>query len=57
MQAARVGGALAIAVLTGPATVWPLAMAGADAFLDDLTEFPKWLSTYLSGFTRSRPGC
>ena len=54
VQAARVAGALSVVVCTGPEAAATLAAAGADIVLDDLLGFPKWLSTFLSGFSRSR---
>lgn len=55
VQAARVAGALSVVVCTGPETATALATAGADVVLEDLLGFPKWLETFLSGFSRSRP--
>jgi phosphoglycolate phosphatase len=52
--AARVAGALSVVVCTGPETAATLAAAGADVVLDDLLGFPTWLTTFLSGFSRSR---
>jgi phosphoglycolate phosphatase len=54
VQAARVAGALSVVVCTGPESAATLATAGADVILDDLLGFPKWLSTFLPGFSRSR---
>ena len=54
VQAARVAGALSVVVCTGPESAATLATAGADVLLDDLLGFPKWLSTFLPGFSRSR---
>jgi phosphoglycolate phosphatase len=54
VQAARVAGALSVVVCTGPETAATLAAAGADVVLDDLLGFPTWLTTFLSGFSRSR---
>lgn len=45
--AAREADAMAVAVATGPISVSALAEAGADVVLNDLTEFPAWLSSYL----------
>ncbi|MEU6970458.1 haloacid dehalogenase-like hydrolase [Kitasatospora aureofaciens] len=45
---ARTGGALAVAVATGPYTADELREAGADVVLNDLTEFPGWLDTHLA---------
>jgi phosphoglycolate phosphatase len=54
VEAARVAGAAAVAVHTGPQSAESLVAAGADVVLDDLLEFPGWLSAYLSRFSRSR---
>ena len=54
VQAARVAGALSVVVCTGPESAATLIAAGADVVLDDLLEFPEWLSTFLPGFSRSR---
>ena len=54
VQAARVAGALSVVVCTGPERADTLVAAGADVVLDDLLGFPKWLSTFLPGFRRSR---
>lgn len=43
VEAARVGGAVAVAVATGPYAAGDLADAGADVVLADLTAFPGWL--------------
>jgi phosphoglycolate phosphatase len=43
VEAAQVGGALAVAVATGPHTPGQLRAAGADVVLADLREFPAWL--------------
>ncbi len=45
VRGAKVGGALAVAVATGPHDGAALTEAGADVVLDDLTEFPDWLKT------------
>ncbi|MEP6980489.1 MAG: haloacid dehalogenase-like hydrolase [Nakamurella sp.] len=45
--AAREADAMAVAAATGPISVAALAEAGADVVLNDLTEFPAWLSSYL----------
>ena len=47
MLAARTAGATAVAVATGADTVAQLREAGADVVLDDLTQFPGWLSSSL----------
>lgn len=44
---ARAADALAIGVPSGPMTAADLATAGADVVLDDLTQFPGWLDSYL----------
>lgn len=44
---AREADALAISVATGPISAEDLAAAGADVVLDDLTQFPTWLGSYL----------
>ena len=56
VEAAKVAGAAAVAVHTGPQSVESLTAAGADVVLDDLLEFPEWLSSRLSRFSRSRVG-
>lgn len=56
VKAAQVAGALSVAVCTGPESRSTLVRAGADVILDDLLGFPTWLSTFLSGFSRSRVG-
>jgi phosphoglycolate phosphatase len=54
VQAARVAGAISVAVTTGPQTEASLVAAGADVILTDLVGFPKWLSSFLPDFSRSR---
>jgi phosphoglycolate phosphatase len=54
MAAAKIADAVSVAVVTGPQPAEALITAGADVVLNDLLEFPKWLSTFLPGFTRSR---
>lgn len=44
---ARAAEALAVGVASGPMTAQELATAGADVVLDDLTQFPGWLDSYL----------
>ncbi len=44
---ARAADALAVGVPSGPMTAQELATAGADVVLDDLTQFPGWLDSYL----------
>jgi phosphoglycolate phosphatase len=48
VRGARIAGALAVAVATGPCSAAELRAAGADVVLDDLTEFPGWLASYSS---------
>jgi len=48
VRGARTAGALSVAVATGPCDADELRAAGADIVLGDLTEFPRWLSDYLS---------
>lgn len=45
---ARTADALSVAVATGPISAADLEAAGADAVMDDLTEFPDWLGAYLN---------
>jgi phosphoglycolate phosphatase len=47
MEAARVGGAVALGVGTGSFAPEQLLAAGADAVLPDLTGFPDWLREHL----------
>jgi phosphoglycolate phosphatase len=47
VRAARVAGAVCVAVVTGPQPEAALVAAGADVVLTDLTAFPRWLSSYL----------
>lgn len=47
IEGARVAGACAVAVATGPYDVKELREAGADTALADLTEFPDWLDTHV----------
>ncbi|MFS8478209.1 MAG: haloacid dehalogenase-like hydrolase [Micromonosporaceae bacterium] len=51
MRAACAAGVTAVGVPTGPCTVDDLVGAGADVVLDDLREFPAWLSE--SGYRRA----
>ncbi len=44
---ARAADALSVGVATGPISAADLAAAGADVVLDDLTQFPDWLDSYL----------
>jgi phosphoglycolate phosphatase len=48
VRGARTAEALSVAVATGPCDAEELRAAGADVVLADLTEFPRWLSDYLS---------
>lgn len=48
---ARLAGAVAVAVATGPTPYAELAAAGADVVLDDLTGFLPWWRTFLDGRT------
>ena len=45
---AHAGGALAVAVATGPYDAAQLTQAGAEVVLPDLTRFPAWLDAYLA---------
>ncbi|AZI57261.1 HAD family hydrolase [Nakamurella antarctica] len=47
MAGARQADAMAVAVATGPISAENLAAAGADVVLRDLTQFPRWLDSYL----------
>ncbi|SEK20466.1 HAD family hydrolase [Streptacidiphilus jiangxiensis] len=47
VEGARVAGALAVAVATGPYDQESLRAAGADVVLADLTAFPAWLDAHL----------
>ncbi|MBC9727193.1 HAD family hydrolase [Streptomyces sp. TRM68367] len=46
VRGARTAGAMSVAVATGPCDAGELRTAGADVVLADLTEFPRWFSTY-----------
>lgn len=46
VEAAKVAGAVAVAVATGPHPASDLAAAGADVVLADLTGFPAWLRDF-----------
>jgi phosphoglycolate phosphatase len=46
MEAARVGGAVAVGVLTGGSDAEALRVAGADVVLPALTAFPRWLDRW-----------
>jgi phosphoglycolate phosphatase-like HAD superfamily hydrolase len=48
VEAARAGGAVSVAVATGPFDAGALAEAGADVVLPDLTGFPGWLQAHLA---------
>ena len=52
---ARVAGAAAVAVATGPSSAESLREAGADVVLDDLTAFLPWWHEFLSARNPSRP--
>jgi Predicted phosphatases len=43
LDAARIAGACAVGVATGPVTAAELRAAGADIVMDSLLEFPAWL--------------
>jgi phosphoglycolate phosphatase-like HAD superfamily hydrolase len=47
--AARVAGATAIAVATGPWSADELRAEGADVVLDSLSDFPRWLDAFAAG--------
>lgn len=49
IEAARAGGAVSVAVATGPFDAGALADAGADVVLGSLTQFPGWLQEYVAG--------
>lgn len=44
---ARAADAMAVGVASGPMSAAELSLAGADVVLDDLTQFPGWLDSYL----------
>ena len=46
VEAARVAGAVAVAVATGPCGATELAACGADVVLADLRSFPGWLAGF-----------
>ncbi|MGI5285966.1 HAD family hydrolase [Nonomuraea polychroma] len=46
IEAARAGGAVSVAVATGPYTVGELREHGADVALSDLTEFAEWYTAW-----------
>ncbi|GAA2693214.1 HAD family hydrolase [Nonomuraea recticatena] len=46
IEAARAGGAVSVAVATGPYTVGELRDHGADVTLSDLTEFAAWFGDW-----------
>jgi phosphoglycolate phosphatase len=48
MRAARAAGAIAVGVVTGPASAAELAGAGGDPVLPDLCSFPAWLDAHLA---------
>ena len=45
----RGGGAVAVAVATGPTPALELGEAGADVVLDDLTAFGPWWTAWTTG--------
>jgi phosphoglycolate phosphatase len=49
LEAARIAGAVAVGVATGPHGPDELRAAGADVVLPDLTGFPAWLDGWLDG--------
>jgi phosphoglycolate phosphatase len=53
VEAARVAGAVSVAVATGAQSSEVLTEAGADVVLPGLLEFPGWLSSFLPGLSRS----
>lgn len=56
VEAARVAGALSVAVATGPHSASELAGCGADVVLAGLTEFPPWLAVFETGRGRQEVG-
>jgi phosphoglycolate phosphatase len=48
VRGAHTAGALSVAVATGPCGTEELRAAGAEVLLDDLTEFPSWLRSYVA---------
>lgn len=54
VEAARVAGAVAVAVTTGPHPAADLRAAGADVVLADLTAFPGWLAGHVAASARGR---
>lgn len=48
VRGARAAGAFSVAVATGPCDTAELRAAGADVVLDDLTQFPAWLRSYMA---------
>jgi phosphoglycolate phosphatase len=55
VEAARVAGAVAVAVATGPVPAAELAAAGADVVLPDLGGFAEWLPGYWGHGGSSHP--
>ncbi|MFE6923395.1 HAD family hydrolase [Nocardia sp. NPDC057663] len=49
MRGAKAAEVLAVGVTTGPYDADGLRAAGADVVLDDLTQFPDWLTGYAAG--------
>lgn len=56
VEAARVAGAVSVAVATGPHPAGDLAACGADVVLEDLTAFPRWLDAFEAGRSRQEVG-
>jgi phosphoglycolate phosphatase len=54
VEAARVGGAVAVAVATGPHTLADLRGVGADVVLAALTAFPDWLGAWVDDLPAGR---
>ena len=48
MEAARIAGAIAVAVPSGPFTAAELDAAGADIVLESLLEFPEWFGKHFA---------
>jgi phosphoglycolate phosphatase len=57
VEAARIAGATAVAVGTGPHGEAALRAAGADIVLAGLPQFPRWLGTWWTGGTGQRAPC
>lgn len=54
VEAARVAGAVSVAVATGAQSAEVLAEAGADVVLTGLPDFSAWFSSFVPGLSRSR---